>query len=695
MTQPPLSTHTASTPTKQTALAGELAELVLELALSLHKRAIYPASHPLLRGAVDSLWGRVKRAVEGRGVVSMGVARHQLIVEGVATDEAHPLIRELATHLHEHQIAALRFHQGVERDEIDDLLGTLAVAAARVDRPLGSLHPEMLSRWRHIALFPASFEQLELVDDGADELAAHDDSPEAQQLWLGLARAALAGHGDVSEEDADAYDPTRVARAIDSRRGERAYEQVVIGYFLQVTAELDKLPKGTKTAERLRSRVSSLLSSLNPDTLARLMEMGGNQSQRGQFLKQATDHLSASAVLDLVRASASVSSRTISDAMMRLLTKLARNASGARSEATNADRLLRSQVRHMLEGWTLEDPNPDGYSELLRGIGHSENRTEVDRERDACEPERIVELSSEVGVIGPATETAIARWVARDGMAAVLDRLTVLPSGEIRERLIDSLVNGALLGEQLQAERPDVRVLEHAVLRLRERATEPLLDAMARRDERDANWIADLLGRTGSGGLAIVLQTLMKRTPFVQRVLLGVLDRADETPADADLDELTRSEDVALRREALRLMMKQARTRETAMLRALRDRDEKTVSLALAQALRQSSPAVAAAIMTRIDNGADLSPDMRSRAVRAVAASGSDTVVRWLRDLAITQHWLLRYSKLRKPSPESVAAVAGLAAHWAEHVDASLALVLAKRSSDAAYRHAVRRGEER
>ena len=66
----------------------------------------------------------------------------------------------------------------------------------------------------------------------------------------------------------------------------------------------------------------------------------------------------------------------------------------------------------------------------------------------------------------------------------------------------------------------------------------------------------------------------------------------------------------------------------------------------------------------------------------------------WLSRLVLSQHWLLRYTKLRRASPETVAGIAGLAAHWRTHPRAALALVLARRSADASYRHAVRRGEE-
>lgn len=665
----------------------------MELALSVHKRAIYPPGHPLLRGAVDSLLSRLARALDGRGSLSIGVARTTLLIDGVATDEANPLQRDLAAHLHEHQLAALRFMGGVTREEIDDMLSLLAVPAMRLDQPLGALGVDALARWRNIVLYPASFDQLELADgDGPGTEIDGANAP--PNLWLDLARTALASADHVGEGDDDTYDPLSIAGAINAHGGEQGFAKIVMGHFLQIADELHRAPRGSRNTDRLKGRVSTLIASLSPETLTRLMEMGGDEEARRRFLKQMTDSLSATAVLDLVKASASAASKSISESMLRLLGKLARNAGGQRRESTNADRLLRAEVRSMIEGWTLDDPNPEGYSELLRGIGHSDARQETDTGRDACEPERIIEISLECGTVGPSTEAAIASWVKRDGMATVLDFLTSIPQGPVREALINSLLTVAVLGDQLAAERPNVRVLEHAVVRLRERATEPLLEALGRRDERDALWISDLLSQTGPGGMAIITVSLLKRSATSQRVLLGVLDRANLAPAEADLEKLTRSDDSALRREALRLMIRQPETQVAGIVRALRDRDEKTVAMALAQVPKEPTAAVIAALITRLSDGDDLNADLKSRGVRVVAASGREEAVAWLSRLVLTQHWFLRYTKLRKASPETVAGIAGLAAHWRDHPQAALALLLARRSTDASYRHAVRRGEE-
>src|SRR5215210_3434582 len=85
-------------------LPQDHADLLVELAVAVHKNAIYPGTHPLLVASVDSLARRMSALLDQRATLSIGVARRQLIIEGVATDEDHPILRDLAARLHRHQI---------------------------------------------------------------------------------------------------------------------------------------------------------------------------------------------------------------------------------------------------------------------------------------------------------------------------------------------------------------------------------------------------------------------------------------------------------------------------------------------------------------------------------------------------------------------------------------------------------------
>ena len=179
------------------ALPQDHADLLIELAVAVHKNAIYPGTHPLLVAAVDSLARRLAAFLEQTPTLSIGVARRQLIIEGIATDEDHPILRDFAARLHRHQIGALRLSRGLDKEELAEVLATIAIDGGRVERPLGLMGPEVLQRWRNARLFALTFDQLELINDGLDDAAVEgEDAREARtraaQLWIGLARAALA-----------------------------------------------------------------------------------------------------------------------------------------------------------------------------------------------------------------------------------------------------------------------------------------------------------------------------------------------------------------------------------------------------------------------------------------------------------------------------------------------------------------------
>src|SRR6185437_5402301 len=105
----PTSTLAAGVSAPASVLSRELGDFLVELSIAVHKHAIYPTGHPLLDGAADSvtrtLWGLLAE----RPLLSLGVARRQLVIEGVATDPNHPLLQELAQRLHRHHLGAIKF----------------------------------------------------------------------------------------------------------------------------------------------------------------------------------------------------------------------------------------------------------------------------------------------------------------------------------------------------------------------------------------------------------------------------------------------------------------------------------------------------------------------------------------------------------------------------------------------------------
>ena len=478
-------------------LARELTDFLVELSVALHRRAMYPGGHPSLATAEQRVMRRVTPLLADTPVLAVGVARDQLVIDGVATDPKHHLLRGLAQRLHEHRLAGFRFQEGLTTDEVTGFLQRLARDPEEHVREPLSVPGTSNSPWPHIGVYRQSYERLELADgeDDEDGLVA-GALPRAAQLWLDLAQAAMTaveivgggaggggggdggsgggGYGDASggvgigggastgtsssggpsgrgstRTDAVAVrgildvlglsgavgalggagpsgepgvpgvglpsipgvprggggtgtgggigagigpgvgsgvgggpsgeatngelapegggptglsassiagaaaalglplpqaapasaaptgpatartaaggegtatpvepppvdtDPTAVAKAINVRRGEAAYEQAVVGYLLQIAQEL-RTSEGADTAV-LRSRVSGLVRSLSPEAIRRLLEMGGNLTQRRTFLTDASAGMATDAVLTLTVAAAQVSQQAISE----------------------------------------------------------------------------------------------------------------------------------------------------------------------------------------------------------------------------------------------------------------------------------------------------------------------------------------------------------------------------------------------
>ena len=665
--------------------------MLLELAVAVHKNAIYPSTHPTLVSAVDSLARRVESFLDGTPALSIGVARRQLIIEGVATDETHPILRDFASRLHRHQIGAMRFTRGLVKEELAEVLATIAVEVGRVQVPLGLMGPEVLQRWPNARLFPLTFDQLELIDDGIAEAAAEgEESREARtraaQLWIGLARAALAREATA---ELPTTDPETVARAIDARQDDSAYDQVVVGYMLQIADELSVDDK--RVASPLRDRVSRLVRQMEPRTLQRLLTMGGDSGQRFQFAINATHGLTVDAVIDVVRAAADVSGQTISSSLVRMLSKLAAHADQPTGSVlqTRSDAELRDQVRRLISSWELTDPNPDDYTVALDAISRHTGKHEVDAAASA-EPERLLQLAMEVETIGPKTERAFAQMLARPDITLVLDLLEGGPAGPTRETLLDRIITPDRLIDVLHAETPNTKLGERLALRLREVAVDPIINLLEDEEERLHGWACDVLVRLADVSRTRVAERLVGAPVQAQRQLLHVIDRFGEWPDGFTPEAYATSGDAAVRREAMKLMLRRDDMREGAIRIGLEDEDERTVGIALAAALKRCPMDAVPILMRRIDNST-LSAELRARGIRALAASGSLDAMRWIAQRSIKKHWLLGTPVLREKSAQLISSIAGLAAHWSSAPEAAEVLALVAKSKDVELRSAATR----
>ena len=690
----------ASTPPERATLSRELSEFLIELSIALHKHSMYPEDHPSLGPAAVGVLRRADALLRDRSSISLGVARNQLVIEGVATDPRHPVLAELAGRLHRHHLGAVTFSRGVDAGEIQDVLRTLAVEADRTGQPLGLGDAARLAAWRHIRLHPMSYERLELLDDAAGQTGeldirsaddgggTRDQRVRGAQLWIGLARAALAGQ--IGEDDAPPTKPAVIAKAIDEHPRGEAYDQVIVGYLLQIAEELKTA--GGQEAVELRRRTSRLIGDMQPETLRRLIEMGGDGAQRRKFVMDASLGMAVDAVLDIVRAAADASQHSVSGSLMRMLSKLAAHAEQGKPEARPlADRALREQVRGLLTGWSLTDPNPEAYGLALQRMSQASSQfVEATARMHAPEPERLVEMSLEVDTVGPGVYRACGALVDQGRLGELIELLEAAPPGtSTAEELWGRAVSPDTLQWLLAEEPVDFATVDRVLPRLGVFATDPLLDALANAAERATR--RALLDRVKQLGPILgpsITARLADERWYVLRNLLSLLEELPELPIGFTVLPLVSHTDPRVRIEAVKIGLKSPGERDRVLLQALSDPEHRIVRLALIAAL-QGVPAAALPRVIALATNRQGPADVRLQAIRVLGAARTPEAFAELVKLVDGGRTLLGKRKLLPPSRELVAAIVALATGWRDEPRALELLALAAVSDDADVRAAT------
>lgn len=655
---------------ERAVLSRGLASFLVEFAIALQNHGVYPPGHPFLARSAGGVVHRLNALLADRPALSFGVARGQLVIEGVATDPQNPVLSGMAERLHRHRVGAVTLRRGLGDAEASAFL---AVLASQTAEGTAAERGWMEGGWAHVRLHSLSFDQLELTGESIGETPG--DRARAAQLWLGLARAALAA--ETAPEEAP--DASLVARAIDRHPRADAYDQVIVGYLLQLAEELRRAGAG---AAEVRRRMSEMVAGLGPATLRRLVEMGGDGAQRRRFVLDASHAFAAEAVVRLVEAAAEASGQTLSHAMARLLTKLAAHAGGPASSGP-ADAALREQVERLVGGWTLEDPNPDGYRQALERMSRAAPPFAPGADGVAPEDERVVQMALEVGAAGPAVWRAVERMIAGGGGAGLAVLLDGAPApAPWVEAAWARLCTPGAVRALLRGGAEAADGLDRVLARMGAEAAPALLDEMAESPSRAIRRAA--LGRLAAMGTAAVPHVAGRLGDgrwYVLRNLLSVLAEAGAAPAGFAPAPFLRHGDPRVRREAFKLAFRLPDERVRALGMALTDADPQVQRLALAECLEECPPAALPLVTRRVDDrGGD--PELRALAIRVLGAAGDPMAVQTLVRLASPGRSLLGRVRLAPRSPEMLAALAALARGWSGHPAAAPVLAEARRSAD-------------
>ena len=303
-----MADHPGASATQERAvLPRDIAVFLPLLGIGLHKCTAYPPGHPLLKSALDAVASHLRIVLVNRPFLLLGVARGQLLVEGLATDPGNPVLRDLATKLHKHQLGAIKVFNGVDREQVEELLKELSQDPRQ--KTIGRDLTEYDTRWEHIRLIPPAYDRLELSDSDQKLGDTAPTESAASRLWVGLAAVAVAREGAPELHT----DPRAIAQALNQRVRDPAEAKKIIDYLLGLSRELRR--SHGQEADVLKERLGMLLNHITPEALRELATLGADLAQRRRLVMDAAMVLPAGAVLTLMRAVSDASSQVMPQAI--------------------------------------------------------------------------------------------------------------------------------------------------------------------------------------------------------------------------------------------------------------------------------------------------------------------------------------------------------------------------------------------
>jgi len=571
-----------------------MADLMVELSVALHKYSMYPDGHPLLESAVSGLTRRLALALVERQMIAIAVARNHLVIDGVSTDASQAVTRELAHKLFRREIGAIRLYEGVQEAELQDVLKVIARETPQTEAE------DSPREWLHVRLFPLTYDQLELQQDAEDQ-PSEQRAGWATQLWGKLAKASLHGGTGIGagvasvtgESDATLtpdtpMDPLALASAIERHERDPEFDKGIIAFFGQFMDEIKA--KGGQASGVLKRKVSTLVKALSPETLQQLLKRTSPGAQRRQFLLNATHTLAADTVLDLAKAVASASEHTMSEALLLLLTKLAKHSEkGSVGRREKADTALRENMRQLIDDWdgaaTL--PEESYWQTLEQLIAEPATNAPPSSGQWDVNAEYIVQMSLEVELFSATAKHAVAEMVKAGRISALLAMVDQTPeSNTVVWTLRRHLDNTGTIRRLLRDRPIDFEVLYRLVARVGFPAAGALLDALELEDDRTARWrLFEMLAQLGPEVGNAVVARLPGSPWYVQRNLLLLMARLETWPKDFTAHPYAKHPDPRVRREAYALLLRDPATRAESIALAVSDADERIVRAALNAAL--------------------------------------------------------------------------------------------------------------
>ncbi len=603
--------------------------MLLALAGVVQQLRVGPDGHPALAASLAGLERLLEGLLLERSSLVVEVGGVQLLIEGMETNAAFEPLRDLALQFREAGVGGMVLLPGVTALELHRVLSAIAHPDSGAGYPAT---PHLSLR----ALRPSG---------------QHSADP-----WLALERRVL----DDPTRSRAARDPAEISVGLELHPSNPQFDARVVELLAQIAL------RASGDADETAS-LDALVQHLVADTLRRLLGPHGPTTAAREFLVTAAPLLSPGTLLRLCQALAPGREGMISVGALRVLARLAEGAApGSRSSRVIAEEF------HRLVTLAFDREAATTHASL------------------APEPDRVLKLALESGILESGAELAADRMIARrqvSGLIALLD--TVPREDPVARALRSRLFHPRAVRVLLEATPPDLDALDRLIPAAGIEAAPALLDALAESRERRVRMrLLDLLSRFDQSIAPLLLERMDGMPWYVQRNLLTLLGRLPDLPVNFSAEPLLFHRDPRVRHEAIALAMSDPELRDRAIAEALGSNYEPSERLGLQALATGCSAEFYPKVFTRVADP-DIAPDMRALAITALATVKDPVVLRLLRRMVIARG-IPGLSRLAPRSAPMLAALRGLATHWGSHPKVGPLLESARQSRDPEIRDAAR-----
>lgn len=628
------------------ALPPEVANVLREFVNALGKCSMYPAGHAFVHESTERLTEVLANTLEARGGMALGFTPRTVILDGAAIEPIPSSIRQFGQRLHRRNIGTIQLSPGIVTSEVAAMLA--ALSASDADEVVGRSGLKL----PHVRVEPLVYDVLAFGEEGStsDELD--------EIFWSRLVEAAF---GHRLGEGQAMPNATSLAEAINDRAastpdGARRVFEALASFSSALHARGERAPGGA------RKRFVDVIAALSHATTTRVMGAAPSKSSRRRFMRETLEQVPPTLLLQLLESVAEADGEPISAHLRAMLGKL---SGGDRADRSQAQGDFATEVMGLLEQWDGETPDST--------IGNDP--------RLAVEIFRVLALSLELGMVTPGVLAAARRCAAEGHIVEALQMLDQPGNDpDVRRQLSDALLDPELLGTLLDAPLPDWPLIERVARHAGRGAAAALLDAIDGADERATRRrLLDLLVSIGPDAEAELIEALDGATWHLARNILTVLAQMPTVHGVDRVLPLLDDPEPRVRLEAMKVLLRQDRTRERAVSEALESGEPVMARLALAALDGTCPPSLVAAVLSALGIEDD---DVRLHAIRLVGNSDSALVIPQLLDLVRERRGFFRRWRLRAADPVMLEALAALARRWSNHRPVLMVLNMAAHSTD-------------